>query len=308
MVLFQSWKPGRLRDQTLFEKTIGGAESNVAIALARLGHRVGWFSRLGDDPFGQYILQRIRGEGVDTSRVIIDRHAPTGIYFKETIGSEEPRMYYYRRHSAASRLSIADLDEKYIAGAQFLHVSGITPALSESARELVFHAIDVAKRAGTKITFDPNIRLKLWDIDVARPVLLDIARRADYVLPGLEEARLLVGGRPVLEVIRRLQSEGVSRVIVKAGAEGAYTMAPEGETLVHVPAFPFAQVVDPTGAGDGFAAGFISGLLKGKSLEEAIRRGHMVGAKAVAVHGDIDGYPYEHELEDLEKGNVPILR
>lgn len=177
MILFNPDNRGPLRYVHTFHKSIAGAESNVAIALARLGHSVGWFSKLGDDEFGRYIMSIIRGEGVDVSRVKKDSNNSTGLIFKERFAHVNPNVYYYRKNSAASTLNVDDLDDKYIQRARILHITGITPALSKSAKEATLKAIDIAKEKGVAISFDPNIRLKLWDIDEARSVLLEIAKK-----------------------------------------------------------------------------------------------------------------------------------
>ena len=145
MVVFNPQSNRPLRYVNTFEKTVGGAESNVATALAKLNHTVGWFSKLSNDEFGRYLISTIRGEGVDTSRVILDENNSTGIIFKEYYQRSNPNVYYYRKNSAASTISPDDIDEEYIKSAKILHLTGITPALSESAREAVYKAIEIAK-------------------------------------------------------------------------------------------------------------------------------------------------------------------
>ncbi len=151
MVLFQPNDMLPLEYVHEFEKQIGGAESNVAIGLQRLGHSVGWFSKLGKDLFGNYILKCIRGEGVDVSACLYSEEAPTGVFFKEKRSPENVHVYYYRKDSAASLITPEEINREYIANAKILHVTGITPALSESCREAVFEAMDIAKRNGFRI-------------------------------------------------------------------------------------------------------------------------------------------------------------
>ena len=157
MVVFNPQSNRPLRYVNTFEKTVGGAESNVATALAKLNHTVGWFSKLSNDEFGRYLISTIRGEGVDTSRVILDENNSTGIIFKEYYQRSNPNVYYYRKNSAASTISPDDIDEEYIKSAKILHLTGITPALSESAREAVYKAIEIAKANDVLISFDPNV-------------------------------------------------------------------------------------------------------------------------------------------------------
>jgi 2-dehydro-3-deoxygluconokinase len=299
MVLFNPTTVGPLRYAGQFEKTIGGAESNVAIGLVRLGHQVSWVSRLGDDEFGLYIRNFIRGEGVDTSHVIFDAKHPTAVFFKERRIAQEPKVYYYRRGSAASYLEPGDVREELIAQAKFLHVTGITPALSPSCRDTVYHAIDMARRHQVTVVFDPNIRLKLWTEEEAREVLMDIASHCDIVLPGWEEGRILTGESAPERIAERLLLNGASAVVVKLGERGAYyATSRENE---YVDGFPVGQIVDPIGAGDGFAAGFLSGLIRGWSYRDAVRLGNRVGAYALTVVGDVEGYPFWSQIAEENK-------
>ncbi len=276
-----------------FQSLFGGAESNVAIGVSRLGHRIGWFGRLGKDPFGRMIVKKIRGEGVDVSRVQLTAEAPTGLMLRETV-SGKSSVYYYRKGSAASFMRPEHLDESYIAQAKYLHVTGITMALSESARETVREAVRMAKRNGVKVCFDPNLRLKLWSLDEAREVLLEVAKEADYFMPGLDELKLLYQTESFEEIIGRLKElPGVS--IVKGGDNETYIV--EGDSLTAVPYFKAEQVVDTVGAGDGFCAGFYAGLLKGYSLQEAVRLGNLIGCMVVQMEGDWEGIPTWEQVE-----------
>jgi 2-dehydro-3-deoxygluconokinase len=191
------------------------AESNVAIALTKLGHQVGWFSKLGNDEFGKYIQATIRGEGVDVSRVIFDPVKYTGILFKERFMHSNPSVYYYRKDSAASNLKSEELDESYIRDAKILHITGITPALSENCRKTLFKAIEIAKANNVLVSFDPNIRLKLWTKEEAIPVLLEIAKQSDIIFPGIDEGEMLLGLTNPEEIAESLMNMGCSIVAVK---------------------------------------------------------------------------------------------
>jgi 2-dehydro-3-deoxygluconokinase len=299
MVLFNPVSVGPLRFAAQYERTIGGAESNVAIGLARLGHQVSWASRLGDDEFGLYIRNFIRGEGVDTSYVVFDREHPTAVFFKERQYSQEPKVYYYRKGSAASHLQPEDVSEELIAKAKFLHVTGITPALSSSCREALYQAIGKARKHRVTIVFDPNIRLKLWSQKEAAEVLMDIAGRCDIVLPGWEEGQILTGEETPERIGERLLQNGAGAVVVKLGERGAYyATSSERE---YVAGFPVEQIVDPIGAGDGFAAGFLSGLLRGRPYRDAVRLGNRIGAYALTVVGDVEGYPFWSQVAGENK-------
>ncbi|KZL89897.1 sugar kinase [Clostridium magnum] len=293
MVLFNPELNGPLRYVHNFNKALAGAESNVAIALARLGHEVGWFSKLGNDEFGRYIQNTIRGEGVDVSRARFTSEANTGLLFKERFSGENPNVYYYRKDSAASKLTIEDLDLEYIKSAKIIHITGITPALSESMRNVVFEVLKVAKENGVTISFDPNIRLKLWTLEKAKTVLLEIAKMADIIFPGQEEGEMLLGTSDEKEIADKFMEMGCKTVVVKLGAEGCYVV--DKESGVYVEGFK-VKTVDTVGAGDGFAAGFLSGILKNLSLKECGQLGNGVGAMATLVQGDMEGYPYLDQL------------
>jgi 2-dehydro-3-deoxygluconokinase len=271
----------------------GGAESNVAIGVSRLGHRTGWFGRLGKDPLGRMILKRIRGEGVDVSHATLTADAPTGLMLREALMGKNS-VYYYRKNSAASTMGPEHLNEGYLAQAKILHVTGITAALSESCRATVIEAMRLARKHGVKISFDPNLRLKLWGIEEARPVLLAMAREADIFLPGLDELHLLYQTEDWTEIIAKLRElQAVS--IVKGGDNETFVV--DKENVTAVPYFPVERIVDTVGAGDGFCAGFLSSLLKGYSYPEAVLIGNLVGSMVIQMEGDWEGTPTWEQVE-----------
>jgi len=292
MSLFMGGPKGIEHSESL-DKSFGGAESNVAIGLARLGHRVGWFGRLGDDPMGRAILKTIRGEGVDASRAELAEDAPTGLMLREQLAGKTS-VYYYRKLSAASRMTPDRLDAGYIAQAKYLHVTGITPALSDSCRETMLEAVRIAKANGVQVVFDPNLRLKLWGLDEARRTLLAVAEEADYFLPGLDELKLLYATEDFDEIVARLRKLK-AKTFVKGGDAVTYVV---GEDRIdEVPYFEAKHFVDPIGAGDGFCAGFLSGLLRGYEPAEAVRLGNLVGSLVVQMVGDWEGLPTWREAE-----------
>lgn len=298
MVVFNPQSNRPLRYVNTFEKTVGGAESNVATALAKLNHTVGWFSKLSNDEFGRYLISTIRGEGVDTSRVILDENNSTGIIFKEYYQRSNPNVYYYRKNSAASTISPDDIDEEYIKSAKILHLTGITPALSESAREAVYKAIEIAKANDVLISFDPNVRLKLWTVDEAKKVLIDIANKADIIMPGLDEAELLLGITDKDEVCDYFLNKNAKIVVVKLGADGCYIKTKDQSYLA--PGYDVSDmIVDTVGAGDGFAAGFLCGYLDNLSLKEIGEYANGMGAMATLSSGDMTGYPYFDQLMEF---------
>ena len=293
MALFTPSGTRGLEYSAQLDKSFGGAESNLAIGIARLGHRPGWFGRLGNDPFGSYILKSIRGEGVDTSRAVLTDEASTGLMSRENVAGKVS-VYYHRKFSAASRMLPEHLDEDYIGQASILHVTGITPALSGNCAQTVLAAEHAAKRQGVKVCFDPNLRLKLWTIEEARPVLLELAGLADYFLPGLDELKLLYATDDQDAIFAKLR-ELAAVSIVKGGDDETFLL--EGGELTAVPYFKAERVVDTVGAGDGFCAGFIVGLLKGYSHKEAVRLGNLIGSMVVQAEGDWEALPSWEQVE-----------
>ncbi|MEZ0117538.1 sugar kinase [Heyndrickxia faecalis] len=289
MVLFTSEMQGLMRYARNFSVKIAGAETNTLIGLSRLGHQTGWISKLGQDEFGELVLSTVRGEGVNISRVTRDSSSPTGIFFKEFLHDGHVRVHYYRAHSAASRLEKRDIDENYIRNAKYLYLTGITPALSGSCREAVFTAIEYAKKYGIQIVFDPNIRKKLWKDADAKEIILRIAKKADIVLPGMGEGDFLFGTSNPEMISEHFLNLGSRLVAVKLGADGAY-FATENEKGT-VSGYKIHRVIDPVGAGDGFAAGVLSGLLDHLNTREAVQRGCAIGAMVATVNGDIEGLP-----------------
>ncbi len=286
--------------------SIAGAESNVSIALARLGNKVKWFSRLGDDPFGQKILYELNAHLVDTSGVIIDPNHSTGLMFKQKKELLDSEVIYYREQSAASAMDKNDVREEWIKQARVIHITGITPALSDSCKELVMEVIRLAKQHGTLISFDPNIRLKLWDVKKARETLIPIAKQCDIFLPGKSEMKLLSGFKEIKDIESCLNDWQVPLTVMKDGANGAWVVE-KGESTF-VPAFKVKRVVDEIGAGDAFAAGFLHGFLQKKSHETAVKMGHACAAFVVSSEGDTNGLPTNKELERFLANDFGTVR
>jgi len=294
MIQMSPKQTGLLRHAHEFERYVGGAESNVAIGLARLGHEVGWISRVGADEFGACVQSTIRGEGVDTSQVIRDEEAPTGVYFKEQRRADHTRVYYYRDGSAASRLVPSDLDPDYLGQADFLHLSGITPALSDRCREATWEALRIADERDVSVSFDPNVRRKLWSEEEARSTLREMLPHVHIVLTGDGEASLLTGEDDPVAAARALRELGPTQVVVRLGAEGALGVGPGGldrQAAIEVDA------VDVVGAGDAFTAGYLSGRLRGESVGQSLRIGNVAGGLATTVRGDCEGIPTREEVE-----------
>ena len=296
MLMLVAEEPGPLEGVRHFSKRTAGAETNVAIGLARLGFKVGWQSRLGTDSMARFLLAAIGAEGVDCSRVVCDPTQRTGFLFKGRVDDgSDPPIEYHRRGSAASQLGPEEIDEAWIAGTRHLHVSGVFPALSPSTLAATRRAMTLARQHGRTISFDPNLRPVLWPSrEAMREALNELAEGCDWVLPGQAEGELLTGSRDPEAIAAYYRERGARCVVVKLGSEGAYYSGEHGSG--RVPAFPVAQVIDTVGAGDGFAVGVISALLEGQSVPDAVRRGAWIGARAVQVRGDTEGLPTRADL------------
>ena len=301
MLLLVAQQPGALEQVQTFAKRTAGAETNVAIGLARLGLRVGWASRLGDDSMGRYLLSEMRREGIDCSHVGCDTTQRTGFQFKGRVtDGSDPPVEYHRKGSAASHMGVAEIDVDWLLSARHLHATGVFAAVSDSTREAACRQVDLMRSAGRTISFDTNLRPSLWQSpEVMRHWVNHLAVQADWVLPGIDEGRLLTGETTPQGIARFYLERGAQLVVVKLGADGAYFEGSHGGTAVcgNVPAFPVAQVVDTVGAGDGFAVGVVSALLEGRSVPDAARRGAWIGARAVQVPGDTEGLPTRAELD-----------
>jgi 2-dehydro-3-deoxygluconokinase len=306
MALFRA-EPGEpLRTARRFIRSIAGAESNVAIGLSRLGCDAGWFGRVGGDPLGLSILDVLRGEGVDTSRAVVDDAAPTGVLVRDTHAERRIEVAYARAGSAGSRLSPADLDAEYLTSAAMIHVTGITPALSRSALEATTEAVRIASEAGVAVSFDPNLRRRLWpDLGEARRVLLSLAERSRIVLLGQAEATLLTTQETPTEAAKWLADRGVEVVAVKLGAGGALGFS--NGASYHGAALP-VHAVDPIGAGDAFDAGFLWARLQGADMPGCVAEGNLAAGLSIQACGDIEGLPYRREMEERRANNLEANR
>jgi sugar/nucleoside kinase (ribokinase family) len=302
MVSFAAHEAGPLDAAGTFSKIVAGAETNVGVGLARLGLKVAWVSRLGDDSFGRYIRGSLEAEGIDCTAVATDTTRPTGFMLKSrALEGQDPVVEYFRRGSAASALSRADFDEERFLAARHLHATGITPALSASCAELVEHAMKTMRAAGRTVSFDPNLRPRLWPgREVMAAHLNRLAGLADWVLPGIAEGRTLTGQDTPEDIAAFYLDRGARAVLVKLGAEGAYWRTHDGAG--RVPGVPVTNVVDTVGAGDAFAAGVLSARLEGRDWPQALARANWVGAQVIQVVGDMDGLPRRASLPTELRG------
>lgn len=303
MGLLRATGVGSLEHVSGFELHIGGAESNVAIGLVRLGHPAVWIGRLGDDALGRRVHRELLAEQVDV-RAVIDDSVPTGLMLKETPRAGATRVSYYRSGSAGSRLSPQDVDPDVIASAAILHVTGIPFAVSETAGRAVLAAVEIAQASGVPVSFDVNHRPRLWRGRDPVPQYIDIARRADIIFAGEDEAELLVGPAEPEALAQHLAALGPRQAIVKRGAAGSVASI-DGAQFAE-PAVAIS-VVDTVGAGDAFVAGYLAGLLEGRTPRERLELASRCGAFACLVPGDWEGAPRHAELAEL--GRIePVVR
>jgi len=301
MGLFTEVSPGGRSDA--FRLGIGGAESNVAIGVARLGGASTWIGRVGDDLVGELVQRELRAEGVRAA-AIVDPDAPTGVMVKSRPIAPVTRVDYHRTASAGSRLRPEDVDPGIVRGAAVVHVTGITPALSDSAAAAIDRVIDLAVESRVPVSFDVNHRPSLWRGRSPRETYLRLARRADIVFAGLDEARLLADGGSAEELAEGVASLGPSQVLIKLGADGA--VARIGAEVLHVPAVPI-DPVDTVGAGDAFAAGYLVEWLAGSGIATRLSTAVRAATFACLGPGDWESFPHRRHLGLLD-GPDPVLR
>ncbi len=293
MLLLRGRHVGEVRDLEQMGIDTGGAESNVAIGLVRAGVPATWVGRVGDDPAGARVVRDVGGEGVQVLAVV-DPERPTGLMMKERLVDGRTRVTYHRKHSAGSALVPEDVPVGLVERAALVHVSGVTLALSDSARATVAAVLDRAEAAGVPVSFDVNHRQKLLDGAAARAHYRQVVARASIVFAGDDEARIVLGhAEPggadsdadddAVSLAHELAALGRGRAVVKLGSRGAVA-AVDGRTLRR-PATP-VPVVDPVGAGDAFVAGWLAATLGGAGPDEALDRAADAGALACTVEGD----------------------
>ena len=296
MGLLIAQSEGPLDSVSGYDLAVAGAEFNVAVGVARLGHRVTYMTKLGKDPFGERIIHVLNENKIGNEFVAWSDTKKTGFMLKGRVSQGDPDIFYFRAGSAASTLSVEDVEKIHFDEYSHIHLTGILPALSESTRAAVNLMFDKARQAGLLITFDPNLRPQLWPSqDVMIKSINEMAAKADIVLPGTAEGKILMGSDDPKEINAFYRQNGAKAVITKCGAKGAYVTTENEEYMV--PGFKVDKVVDTVGAGDGFAAGVITALMEGLPLKEAVRRGNAIGAIQVTSRGDNEGLPYPDQLK-----------
>ncbi|MBL4954729.1 sugar kinase [Neobacillus sp. YIM B02564] len=295
MITMNPMSKGPLRFSNTFERKVGGAELNFAIGCSRLGLKAGWISKLGNDEFGRHILCYARGEGIDTSKVDLVDGYPTSIYFREILADGSSRSFYYRDNSPTLTMSEADLSEDYFKQAKLLHISGVFPSINANNKKIILEAVKLAKKTGLLISFDPNIRLKMWSKEEARDYIEQLLPDVDILLTGDEEAEIILGPNSLETYFQKFHEFGISKIAIKQGAAGSVGF--DGKQIYTAPSIKARAVVDTVGAGDGFDAGFITSILKGIPFEKALHIANAVGAMVVSVYGDNEGLPYAEDVQ-----------
>lgn len=294
MGLLDPTHEGPLEDAGPFTLRIAGAEANVLISLARLGHSTALVTAVGRDPIGRLVTRTLTQQGVDARHIHVDGEAPTGVFFKERFADGLRRVHYYRKGSAASRLDAANVQlgavppKVFVLSGLSLGIGGAS-GLAAVARETLSELCG----SGTTTVFDANLRPDLWDGPAARDDFASIKADVDVLLAGRDELAVLVPDLEPQDAARRLCAEGMSGVIVKDGAQGAVVFEQNSTTVIDP--YPVNLVVDPIGAGDAFAAGVVCGVLQGWSLPDGARLGALLGACAVTAPGDWEGIPVDRD-------------
>jgi len=275
------------KDGAPFSPGYGGDTSNAMIAAARSGASTGYFTAIGADRFGQSLVELWRAEGVDASRVIVNGGAHTGIYFV-THGPDGHEFSYLRAGSAASRMTEADLPADYIGAARVLHVSGISQAISSSAADAIFAAIDIARRRKVAVSYDTNLRLKLWPLKRATAIIHEAMKSVDIALPGLDDARKLTGLEQPDAIADFYLRLGAGVVALTLGEDGALTATPRRRERV---ASINVEAVDATGAGDAFDGAFLAEFLRTGDPFQATRFANVAAALSTCGFGAVAPLP-----------------
>ncbi len=296
MVEFCATSRGPLKSIEFFERGWGGDVSNVIVAVSRLGHRSGIMCRIGNDEFGECFLEMWKSEGVDTSHVIVESNAFTAVYFISIREDGGHEFTYYRANSAASHFSPEDLDLNYISEARILHVSGITQAISSSCREATFKAIEAARESNVLVSYDPNIRLKLWSLNLAKAIVSYTIGMVDFVLLTGDEAKLITGIDNVRDAALKILEFGPKVVVLKLGGEGC--LVATSSDVVRAPAYR-VEIIDTTGAGDAFDAAFIVGILENMSLQRIAYFANIAAALKCRGRGAVKPLPYRWEVDKV---------
>ncbi|WP_153721373.1 sugar kinase [Sporosarcina cascadiensis] len=305
MITMTPLKEGPMRMNHYFERKVGGAELNFSIGMARLGLTPSFISRVGKDEFGQYIFNYLRGEGVDVSQIDFVENKSTSLNFREIFNNGDSRTYYYRTNGPILSLEQQHLKEEHIKEMDLIHLSGVYLALDSSTLDIVLRIVEIAKKYNIPVSFDPNLRLKLWSIEEAREAFEKIYPFVQIFLTGEEEIELLIGSanKPDIEIFTGKHT--ISHFVMKRGHRGA-SLFTDGEWYDR--GIYQVDAVDTVGAGDGFDTGFIYAYLNQLEPLDMLTYGNAAGALVTTVVGDNEGLPSLHELEAFINGTKSIER
>lgn len=302
MAMFTAKEEGPLEEVENFGRSLAGAEVNVCTGLTRLGHKVEYVTKLGEEPLGKYVKNFLDKEGIGTKFISFDSIYKTATMLKSKVSTGDPATSYYRKGSAFSHMTAEDIDKIDLEDVELIHITGIPPALSLSCREATYRLKERAKEKGIYITFDPNLRPALWENkETMVKVINELAKDCDLILPGIEEGLILTGNNEPDQIADFYQNLGVKDIIIKEGSKGAYVR--NGSKTYRKSGFKIEKVIDTVGAGDGFAVGIISGKLEGLDLEDSVKRANAIGAIQVTFVSDNEGLPNREELETFIKEN-----
>ncbi|CAM3154152.1 sugar kinase [Streptobacillus ratti] len=281
---------------------IAGAELNVCVGLTRLGFFCEYLTRIGNDPFGEKIQDFLKKENIGMKYIEIDNENKTGLQLKSKVENGDPLTYYFRKGSAASKISKKDIEKINIDEFDLIHITGIPLALNDNLREAIIYLMDKAKAKGKYITFDPNLRPSIWENEETMiRVINDVSKKADLILPGINEAEILLKKHNIDEIVREYNKMGISNIVLKEGEKGSHYYIKDKHYFM--PSFKVEKVVDTVGAGDGFAVGIISSILDGLSYEEMLKRANAIGAIQVGYRSDNEGLPNKEQLDRFIKNN-----
>ncbi|PID24685.1 sugar kinase [Sporosarcina sp. P7] len=305
MITMDPITKGPMRFVTHFERKMGGAELNFAIGCSRLGLNSKWISRLGQDEFGKVIYNFARGEGIDVKDVDFVDGYTTSVNFKEVRESGEGKTFYYRQQSPILTLRVEDINEDLLDSIDLLHITGVFLAIDPQNLAIAKRLITLANKKNIPVSFDPNIRLKLWTIEDARKAYFEIFQQIDILLTGLDEIHLILEDSSETALVKFANDYNITDLVIKDSSAGS-RLYKKGQWFTS-PAFE-VPVIDTVGAGDGFDAGYVYSYLNDLEPKEALRFANGVGALVVSVLGDNEGLPYLSEVQSFTSGTKEIER
>lgn len=305
LITFNPSETGPLRYVPEFKRKVGGAELNFAIGCARLGLDTKWASRLGGDEFGRVIYNFARGEGIDMTDVNLMENYPSSLNFKEIREDGSGKTFYYRYQSPILTMKPEDITEQMFEGIDLVHLTGVFLAIDSQNLAIANRVLQIANEKGIRVSFDPNIRLKLWTLEQAKEVYEEVFPFIDILLTGLDEIEMITGDASERNLEEFSERFAIEQLVIKDGGNGSRLY--QKGNWYSKSAFE-VKVVDTVGAGDGFDAGYIYSILNGYNPEDALEFANGVGALVTTVSGDNEGLPYLPEVLALIRKETLIER